>query len=190
MLLASATVGTVGLRDTWRRVDHRRLEAARAHVQRVQTLVTTRYRYRDVVFFDHRTRVLGIPAGQQEILFSVEMEVTAGIDLSHGVEITPDREDRRRVFVTLPAPEVLRVVTDESSIRQYLVLERFGRLDWLDISEEIQVAKTRNRRDAVDRGILSRAQAHTRAVVGNLLRAVGYDSVEIRFRPAAEELRG
>ncbi len=190
VLLASIVVVPIGLREAWRRVDQQRLDAAHAQVQHLQTLVTTRYRYRDVVFFDRRTRVLGIPAGQQEVLFSVEMEVTAGIDLSEGVEITQNRDNRRGAYVTVPAPRVLRVVTDEESIQQYLVLERFGRLDWLDISEEIQRAKDRNRRDAVDRGILSRAELHTRTVIDNLLRNLGYETVEIRFRPSDRELRG
>ncbi|MFO8042397.1 MAG: DUF4230 domain-containing protein [Alkalispirochaeta sp.] len=190
VLLASAVTVSIGLRDAWARVDQQRLDAAHTQVKHLQTLVTTRYRYRDVVFFDRRTRVLGIPAGQQEVLFSVEMEVTAGIDLSEGVEITPDRDNRRGVYVTLPSPAVLRVVTDEASIRQYLVLERFGRLDWLDISEEIQRAKDRNRQDAVERGILSRAELHTRTVIDNLLRNVGYETVEVRFRPAGRELHG
>lgn len=190
VFMGSMAIAAVGLRETWRQVDRRRLDRARTQIQHLQTLVTTRYRYRDVVFFDRRTRVLGIPAGQQEVLFSVEMEVVAGIDLADGIEIAPDREDRHRVFVTLPAPTVLRVVTDETSIQQYLVLERFGRLDWLDISEEIQGAKERNRSDAVDRGVLSRAEMHARTVVDSLLRGVGYERVEIRFRPARKEIRG
>ncbi|MFW5693522.1 MAG: DUF4230 domain-containing protein [Alkalispirochaeta sp.] len=190
MLLASATLLTVGLRRVGQSVDQRRLQAAQERVQHVQTLVTTRYRYRDVVFFDRRTHVLGIPAGQQEVLFSIQMEVAAGVDLSQGFDLTLDRDDRRSVFVTLPAPEVLRVVTDEESIQQYVILERFGRLNWLDVSTEIQAAKERNRDDAIERGILGRAEMHTRTVIGNLLRTVGYESVEIRFRPVTDGVRG
>jgi len=190
VLLAATGVLAVGLQRTGQRVDQRRLEAAQARIQQVQTLITTRYRYRDVVFFDRRTRVLGIPAGQQEVLFSVEMEVTAGIDLSHGVDLDIDREDRRRIFVTLPPPQIVRVVTDEESIRQYLVLERFGRLNWLDVSTEVQAAKDRNREDAIDRGILSRAESQARTVIESLLRTVGYETVQVRFRPASGEVRG
>ena len=197
VLLASIVAVPIGLREAWRRVDQQRLDAAHAQVQHLQTLLTTRYRYRDVVFFDRQTRVLGIPAGvrgspagQRGVRFAVEMEVTAGIDLSEGVEITQNRDNRRGAYVTVPAATVLRVVTDEASIQQYLVLERFGRLDWLDISEEIQRAKDRNRRDAVERGILSRAELHTRTVIDSLLRNLGYETVEIRFRPSARELRG
>lgn len=190
VLLVATVALAVGLQRTGQRVDQRRLDAAQTRIQQVQTLITTRYRYRDVVFFDRRTRVLGIPAGQQEVLFSVEMEVTAGIDLSHGVDLDIDRDDRRRIFVTLPPPQIVRVVTDEESIRQYLVLERFGRLNWLDVSTEVQAAKDRNRQDAIDRGILSRAERQARTVIGSLLRTVGYETIRVRFRPASGEVRG
>lgn len=190
VLLASAGALTASLHRIGERVDQRRLEAAQTTIQQVQTLVTTRYRYRDVVFFDRRTRVLGIPAGQQEILFSVEIEVTAGVDLAQGVDLDIDQDDRRRIFVTLPSPHIVRVVTDEESIRQYLVRERFGRLNWLDVSTEVHAAKERNREDAIERGILSRAESQARAVIGSLLRTVGYEAVEIRFRPPPGEVRG
>ncbi|MFW5827324.1 MAG: DUF4230 domain-containing protein [Alkalispirochaeta sp.] len=191
LVLLTATVAlVVGLQRTGQYVDQRRLQAAQTRIQQVQTLITTGYRYRDVVFFDRRTRVLGIPAGQQEVLFSVEMEVIAGVDLSQGVDLDLDRNDRRRIFVTLPPPEIVRVVTDEESIRQYLVLERFGRLNWLDVSAEVQTAKDHNREDAIERGILSRAESQARTIIGSLLRTVGYETVEVRFRTASREVRG
>jgi hypothetical protein len=42
----------------------------------------------------------------------------------------------------------------------------------------------------VERGVLSRAEAHARTVVTSLLRGVGYEHVEIRFRPTGREIRG
>lgn len=162
-------------------------ETVRARVERAQTLRATEFVYREVVIFDERTRILGIPAGQQRILFSVTVTVTAGVDLTEGVEVQPAGGDRP-LLVTLPPPRIIEVDADERSIDQYFVRERLGRVNWLEVSREVETLKERNRDDAIARGILARAEAHARAVVADLLAASGVDEVEIRFRSA--ELRG
>jgi len=163
----------------------------RQQVEEIGNLVTTEYEYRDVVHFGEETRLLGIRTGTQEILFSVHIVVTAGIDLTTGVEL--DRVDRRTrdVYVTVPEPVILRVSADERSIDQYFVHEGFRGIDWLDAAGEIETAKTRNREDAVARGILDRSRAQATAILSAVLRRSGYDRVHIRFRPAGNgELQG
>jgi hypothetical protein len=171
-----------------------RVTATRARIERLQSLVTTRYRYRDIVFFERETRLLGIPSGSQEILFAVEMEIHAGVNLGRGFTVEMDPADPARVYITLPAAEVLRVDADEESINQYLIRERLSRIDWLDVADELEAAKERNRQDAVERGILQRAEVQTRSVVAGLARAAGFRAAEVRFRPGEDpdegELRG
>ncbi|MDA3950492.1 MAG: DUF4230 domain-containing protein [Spirochaeta sp.] len=160
-------------------------EVVRARVQELQTLVTGEYEYRDVVYFDEETRVLGIRTGTQEMLFAVQIIVTAGIEL--GTELTVQTGGRRgrEIFITVPEPQVLRVSAIESSIDQYFIREGFRGIDWLDVADEIEAAKTRNQTDAVERGLLDRSRVHAEFVLRNLLYAAGYDTVHVRFRPAA-----
>mgnify|MGYP002875598881 CR=1 FL=1 len=181
--------GFLAVKDVRSRVQEQSLADVRARIERLRVLSTASFRYRDIVYYDQRTRILGLPAGQQEVLFAVEMDVRAGVDLSRGFTVSIDG-DRRRALVTLPQPEVLRVDADEASIRQYLVRERLGRLDWLDVSEEVEAAKERNRGDAVSRGLLDRARTQSERVIRGLLMEAGFPSVEIRFRPTPEEIRG
>lgn len=158
-----------------------------ARIESVQLLRATEFVYREVVFFDEQTRFFGIPAGQQRILFSVNVSVVAGIDLAAGVDVRLD-EAGRPVRIVLPAPRIVAIDADESSIEQYFVRERLGRIDWLEVSREVETLKERNRADALDRGILRRAEVHARAVIGEVLAAAGAPGVEIEFR--STELRG
>ena len=167
-----------------------RILAAHQHIEELRNLVTARYRYRDVVYLEQETRVLGIPTSAREILFSVDIGVEAGVDLSRDIKVVFDPNDRRGVFVTLPSPQVLRVDADEETIRQYIVRERFARLDWLDVAEEVEAAKERNRLDAIERGILIRAEAQARSALESLLRGLGFEKVHIRFRSEDAGLRG
>jgi hypothetical protein len=155
----------------------------RQQVEELGNLVTTEYEYRDVVHFGEETRVLGIRTGTQEILFSVDIIVTAGIDLTGGVVL--DRVDRRNreIFVTVPEPKILRVSADERSIDQYFAREGFRGIDWLDAADEVEHAKARNREDAIARGILDRSRVQGTAILSAVLRRGGYDRVHIRYRP-------
>jgi hypothetical protein len=156
----------------------------------LRTIAATEYRYRDVIYFGEESRFLGILAGSRRILFSVTISVTAGVDMNHGVDVQFDPDNRRTVYVTLPSPEVIRVDAEERSISQYFVQDRLGRIDWLSVSDEVEAAKERNRRDAVERGILSQAEVQARAAVERLLQAGGFSAVHVRFRPASEGITG
>lgn len=161
-----------------------------ARIQNLRTLAVTEYRYRDVIYFGEESRFLGLPAGSREILFSVVISVTAGVDLNRGIDVQIDSSDTGKVFVTLPAPEIVRVDAEERSISQYFVRERFGRLDWLAVSDEVEAAKERNTVDAIDRGILAQAERQARAAVQRLLQAGGFSGVTVRFRPSVPRVTG
>lgn len=191
LVVVGLVVGTgVVVRSTREQVRAERLTAARGRVETVEHLVTTSFRYRDVVYFDREARILGIPAGQQELLFSVEMDVRAGIDLAEGFSVEPDAASPDAVFVTLPAARVLQIDADEDSIRQYFVRERLQTLDWLDIADEVEAAKRRNREDAVERGILRRAERQAARLLETMLREIGFERVDVRFRRRDGELVG
>ncbi len=166
-------------------------DTVRGNIQELQTLATTRYEYREVVYFDQQTRLLGIPAGTKEMLFSVRIDVIAGLDLDESVTVEPGNRRKREVFVTLPAPRILRVTAQEDTIDQYFVHSGLGTIDWLYVTDLLEAAKEKNRDDAVSRGILDRARSHGEVVLRGLLTAAGYETIHIRFRSAGrDELRG
>jgi hypothetical protein len=156
----------------------------------LRVLRSKEYRYTEVVYYVEESRVLGLRTGLREVLFSVDIVVQAGVDLAAGFSVeVADESDLPAVYVTLPAAEILLVDAEEDSIEQYFSAELFGRLDLLEIGDELARAKDRNRSDAIERGILDAAERRARVIVTNLFRSSGFQQIEVRFRPAAE-LRG
>ncbi len=154
----------------------------RQEITDLRTLMLAEYRYREVVYFFERGRILGVPAGRREVLFAVEIVVIAGVDLTRGFDVSLS-ENQEALFVTLPPAEVLTIDADEESIEQYFATERLGRLDWLDVGDQLALSKEANRKDAVGRGLLADAEEHARRVVRELGRSAGYAEVNVRFRP-------
>lgn len=162
-----------------------------SQIREIQSLVTQEYTYRDVVYFDEETRVLGLRTGGREILFAVEISVAAGVDMSEDIQVEHGGGREKIAFVTVPAPRILRVDAREETIEQYFVREGFRRIDWVDVSTEVEAAKERNRSDAVERGILVDAEEQAATLIRDILLSAGYESVEVRFRPSGNrELRG
>lgn len=159
-----------------------------SRVEALAQLKTAEYRYRDVIYVGRQTRFFGITTGQSELLFAVELTVQAGIDLRRE-SVAVERAADGTLFVTLPSAQVLAVDTDERTIEQYFVRERLARVDWLTVSDNVQAVKRAITDDAVERGILDRAERNAGVIVAGLLRELSAQPVQVRFAPRAG-LRG
>ena len=126
------------------------------------------------------------------MLFSVDIRVRAGVDLARGVIVTPDRRDPNRIYVRLPEPEILAVDADESSIEEYFIREQGGRIGLLELTDQLEEAKERIAREAVERGILDRADENARRLITGFLAMAGFTEVVFATgdETANEELRG
>jgi len=138
------------------------------------------YVYRDVVYVGEERTIFGVRTMEKETLFSVRISVTAGIDLGDGIEI--ERTGLRGIEVMLPAPRILSVDADESSIHQYFARERGESIGRLEYYDEIHQAKEGIIEDAVRRGILKKSTANIEAFLTSFLSAAGFERIEIRFR--------
>ncbi|MCA1754106.1 MAG: DUF4230 domain-containing protein [Spirochaeta sp.] len=133
--------------------------------------------YRDIVYFGDARSFLFFRTMDRRLLFSVNLHVRAGVDLSEGFQLKPDGDGGVDVF--LPPARVLMVDADETSIDQYFVREQGGRIGYLEFSGSIEEVKDRVAADAVDRGLLNRAEENARVLVENLLTVAGVR--ELRF---------
>jgi hypothetical protein len=153
-------------------------------------LHTVEYVYRDIVYFGEQESFLGIfRTRDQQLLFAVHLRVEAGVDLSKGVEVLRDRDNPELLLVRIPAPEILLVDADEGSIEQFFVRERGGSIRWDQVSQEMESVKTRVREDALDKGILARAEENAVRLIREVMAVAGYEEVTVQVRPA-EELEG
>jgi len=173
LLLPVLALGLFGCRAE-SSVDMARIES---RIRMLAELETAESIYRDIVYFGDARSFLFFRTMDRRLLFAVNLHVRAGVDLSEGVRLEPDGAGG--VDVYLPAARILVVDTDESSIHQYFVREQGGRIGYLEFSGSIEEVKERVAADAVERGLLNRAEQNARVLVENLLTVAGVR--EVRF---------
>ncbi|MCB9602399.1 MAG: DUF4230 domain-containing protein [Sandaracinus sp.] len=178
---APATVETVrsGAATVTAIRDLARLQTATFHMERVIDLQ------------QRQQALFGLVEVQDAILLVAAAEVSAGVDLTQmrdgDVTIEPDA---RRATIVLPAPEIFDARLDNERTyvhtRQTDTLAR--RSDTLETRAR-RAAEDDLERAAVDAGILERARENARAAITTLVRALGYDEVEVRFadQPATND---
>lgn len=151
--------------------------------RKVRTLLelpTYEQNYREVIYLGEQASFLSIPTRDLRLLFSLDISVEAGMDLRDSFRIVP--RGWQQLTITLPEPRILSLDADEGSIQQYFIKEwglgaGFGRLDLYD---EINVAKERVRREAVERGILEKARENAETLLRQMFLMAGFESVQFR----------
>ena len=151
--------------------------------RKVRTLLelpTYEQNYREVIYLGEQASFLSIPTRDLRLLFSLDVTVEAGLDLRESFKVVP--RGWQQLTITLPEPRILTLDADEESIQQYFIKEwglgtGFGRLDLYD---EINVAKERVRREAVERGILEKARENAETLLSQMFLMAGFESVQFR----------
>lgn len=153
----------------------RKLDSANERIRNLEELVTARQVYRDVIYTEVKENFIV----DKRALFTINYVVTAGSDLSGGVNI---KTDNRKITLVYPYPEILSVDADENSIDEYFSLERFGKLKQSDYLNIIYDEKERIRKEALDSGILERADMNLRNLLKGILTEGNFDSVVFESR--------
>lgn len=153
--------------------DLARLETASYHVERVIDL-------------RQQQRILGLLEAEDALLLVAAGDVTAGIDLTRmedgDVVIEPEAS---RAVLTLPAPEIFDARLDNE--RTYVHTRETSLLARRDAHLETRArreAEATLRDSAREAGILDRARANAATAITSLVRSLGYDQVEIRWKDA------
>lgn len=158
--------------------------------QRIRGLLeihTFEHLYREVVYFGEERSLLFLRTMDRRVLFSINIRVRAGVDLRDGFELRGDSLRPERLFVRLPTARILLVDADERSIEQYFVREQGGAIRWLELADHLESVKETVRQDAIERGILLRADQNAERVVRNMLELAGFTDVQISRGPSPPE---
>jgi hypothetical protein len=156
--------------------DLARLESASYHVERVIDLSS------------HQRRVFGLVQAEDSILLVAAADVVAGVDLTEmqdgDVVIDPEA---RRATITLPPARILSASLDNDRTYVHrrdtdLLARRHEALE----TQARQEAERTLEQAAIETGILERAQRNAARTVETLVRSLGYDEVEVRFREREE----
>lgn len=166
--------------------------------EQVRTLLelnTYEHIYRDLVYFGEERTFLGfLRTMDRAVLFSIDIRVVAGLDLTDEFSITRDRLDPNRVYVRLPPASILTIDADEQSITEYFIRERGGRIGLLELSGQLEAVKERTAEEAIERGILTEAEENARQIISSFLGMAGFSEVEFDSGESTEpedgELRG
>ena len=143
-------------------------------------LPTIEYIYREVIYVGQEAKFLGIKHLDKRLLFSIDLIINAGIDLTKGIEIR--NITNGGIQVILPEPEILLVDADEGSIHQFFVKEWGDKVSRLDYYDEIVKSKENITEDAIERDILLKAKNNAEEIILKIFSVYGTTKVDFRWR--------
>ena len=154
-------------------------------IRGILELPTIEYVYREVIYVGHEAKFLGFKHIDKRLLFSIDLIISAGIDLTKGIEIR--NITNGDIQIILPEPEILLVDADEGSIHQFFVKEWGEKVSRLDYYDEIVKSKEEITSDAIERGILLKAKNNAEELVLKIFSVYGIKKVDFRWRNISAE---
>ncbi len=148
-------------------------------IRTILEVPVTEYVYREILYIGKEARFLGIKHMDKRLLFSVNIILEAGYDLTKGLGI---RKTLQGIHIILPEPEILETDVDENSIHQYFVKEWGGKITRLDYYDELNKKKAAIKMEAVRRGILVKARENGEKMITGLFESLGIPSVTISYK--------
>lgn len=168
------------------------VEEVETRIREILSLPTYEHVYRDVVYVGEEAKFLGIPTKDKRTLFSIDVNVRAGIDFTEGIDVSVGSDGT--AVVTMPPARILSIDADEGTIHQYFVKDLGGNLSRIQYYEEINRKKEFLEADAVERGILVKAEDNAKLLIRNFLELAGFEQVAFdelpRSAPRKEETAG
>lgn len=147
-----------------------KLQGYSDRIKNLEELVTARHIYRNVIYTEIKENLIV----DKRSLFTINYVVTAGVDLSGGFNI---EVKNNAIVVNYTYPQILNIDADESSIEQYFTLERFGKLKQSDYLNIVFDEKERIKDDALNGGILERADKNLQRLISGILKEGGIKEV-------------
>jgi hypothetical protein len=152
--------------------DMKRLESVAFHMERVIDLT------------EKQSQLFGLVETEDAILLVAAADVRAGVDLAKlgPADVRVDTE-RRTAKVTLPPAEILSAALDNE--RTYVHTRKTGVLARRRENLETRARKEAERTltaAALEAGILARADENATRAVGDLVRSLGYETVDVTVR--------
>ena len=147
-------------------------ETLREGLADMGVLITQEYYFTDLVSFSSIKKLLKtdipLPFTESSYLVSYDGAVTAGVDLSDAQVEKDDGE--KRITVHIPAAEIQAVDIDLD--RFQLLVEKNGlgnRISVQDFNDSLLELENKARRNAVDRGLLKKADENARSVISRFV---------------------
>ena len=160
--------------------DLARLETCAFHMERV------------VELNDEQTHLFGLIQARDALLLVAAGDVIAGIDLADLREGDVQADwPHKRVRIVLPAAAIFGSALDSSLTRVFSRTTDHLALRREDLEERARrEAEATMRRGAIESGILQRARAGGERAIRSLMRSMGFEEVQIEWRPSSGDDTG
>ncbi len=149
-------------------------------IRSILELPTVEYVYREVIYVGEEARFLGFKHIDKRLLFSIDIIISAGIDLTKEFEIRNIANGGMQII--LPEPEILLVDADEGSIYQFFVKEWGEKVSRLDYYDEIVKSKENVTANSLERNILIKAKNNAEEIILKIFLFYGIEKVDFRWR--------
>jgi len=162
-------------------------------IENILQLETAEYVYRDLMYKELGSSFIGITTRDTRLLAELKIRVVAGVDAKEGIQLSriKNEQNEETVRVSLAPAKILFVDADEDSIHQFMLKEYGfadqGRISLLEFTDQLKENKEAAQKDAVNRGILQKAENNAKILLKNLLSAAGYPKAEIVFKTHPEQ---
>lgn len=158
----------------------------RAHIlnrlEKLEQLVTAKQIYKEVLYLKKTEDFLWIPLKHREFLISVKYNITAGIDISRGYDIS---RVSGKYIIKLPRAEVFSIDADDKSIKEYFIKERFSQVKRDDFFSMIQDSKSEIIAGEEIKDLLNLAENNAARLFISLMQMTNIN-VEVEFIPMIE----
>jgi len=134
-------------------------------------------RIREIISYQSSDRLLFIPYNQNQLLFSIEYRIRAGI--AELGELKWDILGAQRLHITLPPVQILTIDALEETIEDLL-----GDNEALGVNHFqgiLEAHKNTIRARAKEYGLLAQGEKQIRSLLSTWFSTLGYSQVEIRF---------
>ena len=144
-------------------------------------LATTKYYYTNVVSYKENMKIndVEIPFTQKGFLIKYDGYLKAGIDIN-SIKIISEMDNQ--IKISISKPKILDHTIDEKSVNVYDEKNSvFNSIKIKDVFDMISSEKKKMEEKMVENGFLEEADKNTRIALENMLKNMGFTSVEIVY---------
>lgn len=152
-------------------------EVMEYRLRELRQLQTVSQTYRSVIYVEEKN----FWRGNKQVLFTLEYNVTAGVDFSEGFQIRENPDGT--IHVRMPRGEIFSSDADEASIKQMFLKEKtlLNPVRMSDYIPQLIAQGEANKQSALEGGILDLAEANARLAVKRILNLGEFENISFDF---------
>jgi hypothetical protein len=138
-------------------------------------LITEEYYFTQVESYEKTKTILNFFTSNSNFIYSYDGVVSAGIDCS-GISVEKD-DDNQVITITVPPSEICYIDIDHDSFQMYSEKEGlWNSMSMEDYNDSLVEFEDAARKNAIQKGVLDKADENARTIIGNFVMGMIEDS--------------